>query len=453
MVMASATDELEAASSGQIETISSAQKRLGTVVAATYRITRHIGSGGSSHVFEAEHLRLGKSFAVKVLRPELDTSRLTAQRFRREAKAIARLHSEHIITIVDCGELDDGAPYLVMELLEGEDLRSLLDRERALPARRAVPLVIEACRGLAAVHAAGLVHRDLKPENLFITRRSTGEDWCKVLDFGVAKMESSLSTAQGAIVGTLRYMAPEQLADSTSVGPATDVYALGAILFECLSGQAAHHGETAQEVMYSVMNRPPPAAALREANVPISLVDIVMSCLASEQELRPQNAQALVVLLSQSLGSQQKDPRCATLREDEAPARSARPRARVTSRNLIWGAALAVAATAALVWSVRPAATPRVTPTSAAAGTTHETPAREAHAPLATPPAPPSPQPLQAAPTVVRPSVRAPQTSASVASRRLPTPKPNDTRNLTPPTAQPPSVSVGSFDPANPYGE
>src|SRR5215217_976987 len=141
-VMTSATDEHEDSGSGEVETASSAKKRLGFVVAGTYRITRHIGSGGSSHVFEAEHLRLGKSFAIKVLRPELDTSRLTAQRFRREAKAVARLQSEHIVSVVDCGELDDGAPYLVMELLAGEDLRSLLDRESALPARRAVAIIV-----------------------------------------------------------------------------------------------------------------------------------------------------------------------------------------------------------------------------------------------------------------------------------------------------------------------
>jgi serine/threonine-protein kinase len=295
-----------------------------------------------------------------------------------------------------------------------------------------------------------LVHRDLKPENLFITRRSTGEDWCKVLDFGVAKMESSLSTAQGAIVGTLRYMAPEQLADSTSVGPATDVYALGAILFECLSGQAAHRGETAQEVMYSVMNRTPPAASLREANVPSSLVDVVMSCLASEQEIRPQNAQALIVLLSRSMGSDQKDTRSSTVREDEAPARGTRPKARVASRNLAWGAALAVAATAALFWLVRPAAPPRLPIALPATSAALETTAREARAPLAVPAIP---QPPQIATTLEKPSVGTHQTGESVARRRVIAPRTKDTRSITIPSARPASVSVGSFDPANPYGE
>src|SRR5688500_228074 len=203
---------------------SAAQKRVGSIVAGTYRIVRHIGSGGSSHVFEAEHLRLGKTFAMKLLRSEIDIGRRSAQRFRREARAIAKLKSEHVVSVVDCGELDDETPYLVMELLPGQDLRRLLEREGPLPARRAVQLIVEACRGLNAVHETGLVHRDLKPENLYVGRRDSGEDWCKVLDFGVAKMEASQSTAQGAIVGTVRYMAPEQLADSAAVERRTDVY-------------------------------------------------------------------------------------------------------------------------------------------------------------------------------------------------------------------------------------
>lgn len=296
MVGMAQTLELEG-DGGAREVSATPSKSIGTVVAGTYRLTRHIGSGGSSHVFEAEHVRLGKPFAVKLLRPELDPTRQTAQRFRREARAIARLSSEYIVSVVDCGELPDHTPYLVMELLEGEDLRSLLQREGSLPARRAVPIAIEACRALTAAHAAGLVHRDLKPENLFISRRATGEDWCKVLDFGVAKMDASMSTTQGAIVGTVRYMAPEQLADGTKVGAAADLHALGAILYECLSGRAAHAGESIQEVMFSVLNKEP--SALKE--VPDSVSAVVLQCLAKDAARRPQNARALEELLAGAL--------------------------------------------------------------------------------------------------------------------------------------------------------
>src|SRR5262249_19470914 len=162
------------------------------------------------------------------------------------------LDSEHVVSVFDCGELDDGTPYLVMERLIGEDLRSLIQREGKLPIARAAQLALDACRGLAVVHGAGLVHRDIKPANLFVARRPGDREICKVLDFGVAKVLASEATHQGAFIGTVRYMAPEQLIDSVSVGPPTDVYAIGAILYECLAGMPPHAGETAQELMFSI---------------------------------------------------------------------------------------------------------------------------------------------------------------------------------------------------------
>jgi tRNA A-37 threonylcarbamoyl transferase component Bud32 len=295
--MARVKEKMVEATDSVPERFSSTRLGIGAVVAETYRIVGRIGSGGSSHVFEAEHVRLGKRFAVKVLRPELDPTRLAAQRFRREIRAVARLNSEHIVNVIDCGELEDGTPYLVMERLYGEDLRSLLDREGALPVRRAVALVVEACRGLSAVHAARLVHRDLKPENLFISKRSTGEDWCKVLDFGVAKMESSLSTTENAIVGTVRYMAPEQLADSAAVGPPTDLYALGAILYECIAGKPVVSGSSVQEVMFRIMNgRPVPLSRLAPT-LPLAIADVIERCLCKSPSARPASTEKLVELL------------------------------------------------------------------------------------------------------------------------------------------------------------
>ncbi|HKY35029.1 MAG TPA: serine/threonine-protein kinase [Polyangiaceae bacterium] len=261
--------------------------RLGSVVGDTYRLVRHIGSGGMSDVFAAEHVRLGKPLAVKLLRPDHSMTRRAAERLRREARAIAGVSSEYIVGIHDCGETDDGTPFLVMELLEGEDLRSLLGREGSLPVARAANLLLDACYGLAAAHERGVVHRDLKPENLFVARHASGEDWCKVLDFGVAKMEASQSTAPGAIVGTIRYMAPEQLADSSAVSPATDVYALGAIAYECLCGQPAHSGQTMQELMFQVMHREPSPLGTLSSSVPAVLADAVMQCLLKAAADRP----------------------------------------------------------------------------------------------------------------------------------------------------------------------
>jgi eukaryotic-like serine/threonine-protein kinase len=323
--MTPATDERDQVSPGEPRKITAIEARVGLVVGGTYRIKRHIGSGGSSHVFEAEHTRLGRLFAVKLLRPDLCRSEKAAQRFRREARAVARLQSEHVVSVIDCGELDDQTPYLVMELLEGEDLRFLLNRVSRLPARRAVQIVIEACRGLSAVHAAGLVHRDLKPENLFIARRSTGQDWCKVLDFGVAKMEASFSTAQGAILGTARYMAPEQLVNSAAVGSHTDVYALCAILYECLAGRPLHHGETVQEVMYSVMNREPAVQADLDPMLPPALVEAVTRGLAKDPSVRPKNTQELATLIENALADT-PDTRAGTLADYEPPPAAPRLR-------------------------------------------------------------------------------------------------------------------------------
>lgn len=274
--------------------------RDGTVFAGTYQVVRRIGSGGSGHVFEVEHLRLGKHFALKVLRNDT-TSRKASQRFRREARAVARLRSEHIVSIVDCGELEGGTPYLVMELLEGEDLRRLLEREGALPARRAARIALDVCRGLSVVHAAGFVHRDLKPENLFVTRHTTGEDLCKVLDFGVVKMESSLSTTEGSIVGTVRYMAPEQLTDATTVGAPADIYAVGAILYECLLGRPLACGKTVHELMYGVMNATPKSLRKELPSLPASLAALVERCISKDAGKRPPSADYIASVLEQFL--------------------------------------------------------------------------------------------------------------------------------------------------------
>jgi serine/threonine-protein kinase len=276
----------------RLPAVEAATGRVGSVIGGTYRIKRPIGAGGSGQVFEVEHLRLGKRFALKLLRTELDPSKRMAQRFRREARAIAPLRSEHVVSVIDCGELDDHTPYLVMELLDGEDLRSLLAREGILPFRRAVALMAEACYALGEVHAAGLVHRDLKPENLFVSRRSNGEDWCKVLDFGVAKMDSTLSTAPGVLVGTVRYMAPEQLRDPTAVNATTDVYGLGAVLYERLAGVPPFDGENIHEVMYLVINREPRPLSELNPSLPQALVELVHGCLAKDQAERPQNVDA-----------------------------------------------------------------------------------------------------------------------------------------------------------------
>ncbi|HKY35613.1 MAG TPA: serine/threonine-protein kinase [Polyangiaceae bacterium] len=324
----------------KLEQASDAQSRIGQVVAGTYCIVRHLGSGGSSHVYEAEHLRLAKSFALKVLRPELRIDDKTAQRFRREARAMGRVRSEHVVSVVDFGELDDQTPYLVMELLQGEDLRSLLRRECQLPLRRALHIALDACRGLVAVHEAGLVHRDLKPENLFITRHFTGEEWCKVLDFGVVKMDASPSTAQGAIIGTVRYMAPEQLADGAAVGPVADVYAMGAILHECLAGSPLVEGASVQEVMYQVINVEARPLRVVRPELPLAVSQLIERCVTKAASKRPTSSAELEQAIQGLLTPESCAPTERTLSESSHTSTRAPP----IRRLRIPGLALAPAA-------------------------------------------------------------------------------------------------------------
>ena len=439
----------------------SAAGRVGQVIGGTYRIARQIGSGGSSDVFEAEHLRLGTSLAVKVMR-DVERGRRAAQRFRREARIVARLQSEHIVRVLDCGELEDSTPYLVMELLEGEDLRKLLHRETSIPARRAVNLVREACHALSEVHRAGLVHRDLKPENLFICRRSTGADWCKVLDFGVAKMEASLATAQGAIVGTVRYMAPEQLADGASVGPATDVYALGAILYECLSGQSLHAGDTIQEVMFSVMNRTPVALASLCPTLPPTLVSAVERCVAKRPMHRPQHASEVAWLLASALGEERGSGRSDTTSPDEEVRGAAAPLAGASAsrRSVLVPVAFGVVIGAACAWLIKPAlspkeVSPRLNATIPLAGATHAASKAELAKHIATvsssvgvTQAPPAHVPADPQPGSTKPTRDALAQPRSRPQRRSP-----DTPKRAEAGPHSAATPIGNFDPANPYGE
>jgi serine/threonine-protein kinase len=225
------------------------------LIANTYRVGERLGSGGMGEVREAEHVRLGLPVAIKFLRGQALTEPRAAERFRHEARRAATVRSENVVKVFDYGELEDGTPYLVMERLFGEDLRSLLEREGALPVRRAVKLAIDACHGLAAVHATGLVHRDLKPANLFIEHLQGGKERCVILDFGVAKAVAHDTTRPGALVGTVRYMAPEQIENSARVTPSSDIYALGAILYEALTGVSAHAGATLEETMFDIIHR------------------------------------------------------------------------------------------------------------------------------------------------------------------------------------------------------
>jgi serine/threonine protein kinase len=309
-----------------------------------------------------------------------------------------------------------------------------------------VQLIIEACRGLTVVHEGGLVHRDLKPENLFITRRAGGEDWCKVLDFGVAKMEASLSTAQGAIVGTVRYMAPEQLSDGAAIGPATDVYALGAILYECLCGKAAHAGETVQEVMFSVMNGEPEALEKLQPALPPELVAVVRRCLVKHPGKRPPGPAELERLLA-PLNDRRSPATSNTTESDQSPLpRWPRPRSALAVAMPIL---LAGVAGAGIAWLAKPArvisSQVAARPMAMSSGATAAQPRRGGDVPAASTPNVAAPLPLPISPSAAR---AAPSVPTRVDKLHATRGKIAAASSATIPAR----TQVGRFDAANPYG-
>jgi serine/threonine-protein kinase len=269
------------------------------VIANTYHLVAELGSGGVGEVWEAEHTRLGKRVAIKFLRPSVLERGRALERFRREARALSAIESEHVVSAFDYGEIDGTTPYLVMERLLGEDLRSLLGRVGRLPIGRAVHIAIDACRGLSAVHAAGFVHRDLKPANLFLVRRSNGEECCKLLDFGVAKLTSCDATLPGTLVGTVRYMAPEQLKTTAPIGPATDLYAVGAVLYQALTGRAPHEADTLEELMFEIMAGPAPDVRRLRSEVPRELSSLIDRALRRDAAQRISSAAEFASALEQ----------------------------------------------------------------------------------------------------------------------------------------------------------
>jgi serine/threonine-protein kinase len=274
--------------------------RLDELVGGKYRIVRFLASGGMGSVYEAQHTVVRRRFAVKFLHHELALRRELLARFQLEAEAAGALESEHVAAAVDFGIASDGAPYIVLEYLVGESLEHLLERDGCLPIERATNLVQQACRGVQAAHASGIVHRDLKPHNLFVCRREDGTDLVKVLDFGVAKLEflekSGAATRTGTVLGTPSYMSPEQARGEKNVDHLSDVYALGAILYELLSGKKPHPGESHNAILHHIATQPP--LPLAESELPAALVAVVERALAGAASERPASAEELAVSLS-----------------------------------------------------------------------------------------------------------------------------------------------------------
>jgi eukaryotic-like serine/threonine-protein kinase len=278
-------------------TLTARDERLKSTVGGKYRIVRFLAEGGMGAVYEAHHLVVKRRFAVKFLRADLVRRRDVLLRFKREAEATGSLEGENIAAVVDFGITTDGAPYIVMEYLDGIDLGALLSELGPLPVARAADLVIQACRGMQEAHAAGVLHRDLKPQNLFVCRRSDGSDLLKIVDFGVAKLllgdPTSQVTRTGSMVGTPSYMSPEQARGETNIDTKADVHALGVILYELLCGHTPHRGDSFNAVIHQIATQPPMPLRCEGREFPPELEAVVQRALASDPAARQASAEQL----------------------------------------------------------------------------------------------------------------------------------------------------------------
>ncbi len=265
--------------------------KAGDVLAGKYRVERVLGAGGMGVVVAAYHLQLDQRVALKFLLASALRDPAGRARFDREARAAARIRGEHVARVLDVGQLDNGAPYLVMEYLEGLDLAAWLTERGPLPVELAVDFVLQACEAVAEAHSLGIVHRDLKPANLFCVHRPDGLPSIKVLDFGISKMAPNGTsdghmTTTSAVVGSPLYMSPEQMRSSREVDPRADVWALGVVLYELLTGHTPFESETLPMLVLKIAQEPAPPIWSYRNDVPAPLAAAISGCLVKEREGR-----------------------------------------------------------------------------------------------------------------------------------------------------------------------
>ncbi len=280
---------------------------IGSLVSGRFRLESPLGEGGMSSVFVARDARLGRDVAIKLLSPRLAHSREIVTRFVNEARMLARLDSAHIVRVLDAGVTSEASdpnhrvlPYMVLELLNGEDLRGVCERGPVADFRQALDWMLQACEGLAVAHAEGVIYRDLKPENLFLSRRPDGVDVIKLLDFGVARslaLQSSL-TQSGEGVGSPAYMSPEQLNDASTVDERSDIWSLGVVLYELLAGTLPFQADTTFELCAEIRAGHRARLSRYRNDLPRGLAAVVYRCLELDPNDRFANISELADALS-----------------------------------------------------------------------------------------------------------------------------------------------------------
>ncbi len=311
----------------------------GTVIGAKYRIDGLIGRGGMGSVWSAVHLGLGQRVAVKLIAKRYASSREARTRFDLEAKAVAQLKSRYVVQVYDNGETDDGTPYIVMELLEGESLDHRIQTRGPMPVDQVVRIVAQVGRALMRAHGLGIVHRDLKPENIFLTRTEDDEgEIAKVLDFGIAKIKnpdaaSDSATRTGAVLGTPLFMSPEQARGLKSVDQRTDLYSLGMVTYMMLTAKAAFSGESFGDILVAICTQPLPALAEVAPWLPPSLDIWFKRACAREPGDRHKSVEELLEGLYAAAGIARTNTQQEMLRGDSAGTAGQLPRASSTAQT------------------------------------------------------------------------------------------------------------------------
>lgn len=424
----------------------------GSVIAGKYRVERQIAEGGNGIVVEATHLALRQPVAIKYLKPGPQASPSVIERFEREGRLAAQLTSEHVVRVHDVGELDDGSPFMVMELLKGRDLGRVLEESGPLPIPRAVDYVLQTCDALAQVHALEIVHRDIKPENLILAERASNTPIIKVIDFGISKAAPgrdrnghwARETSKNDRLGTPGYMSPEQLRSSTEVDARTDIWSLGVMLHELLTQALPFAGDDLPQLCTNILLLSPAKLRAIRPGAPPELEAIILKCLEKSPARRFRNVGELAQDLAPfgPAGSQERADRIKdVLRMSGVSIRPAAPRPgsldAVAIRGLVapsldateWrpprrgrvaifvAGALGIAALATLVSLRRgaPSAPSTAFRPKAASAIEAPRPTPPAFAPAAvviatSAPAPVSPPPMVSTPSTQAPSVATPST-------------------------------------------
>jgi serine/threonine-protein kinase len=273
---------------------------VGSVIAGKYRIDRTLAEGGMGVVVAATHIHLNQIVALKFLRRGVSSESDILARFTREARVAAQLRSEHVARVLDAGVTSDGTPYIAMEYLEGQSLARSLETLGPLEVPRAVEYMIQVCEGLAEAHGRGIIHRDIKPDNLFLVERLPGWSAVKILDFGISKLAFAEggNIATRIIMGSPCYMSPEQLRSTATVDHRTDIWSVGATLYELLAGRAAFDAlQTLPELVTAILHETVPEVHELRPAVPVELSAIIARCLANDRGARFESAGQLAMAL------------------------------------------------------------------------------------------------------------------------------------------------------------